>query len=220
MSVVGLNGSGKTTFIKLLCRLYKPTEGCIKFYGVDISTINRSEYMKLLSVVFQDFKIFSFSFLDNIILNKKFDEERFDNAVKNSGIKNKLDSLAKGVNTNIYKDFDEDGVELSGGEGQKLVIARAYYKNAPIVIFDEPTAALDALAENEIYQNMNEIMDGKTSIFISHRLASTRFCDKIAVFKGGSIVEYGTHNELMSVKGLYREMFEKQASYYMNEEEQ
>ena len=220
LSVVGLNGSGKTTFIKLLCRLYKPTEGCIKFYGVDISTINRSEYMKLLSVVFQDFKIFSFSFLDNIILNKKFDEERFDKAVKNSGIKNKLDSLAKGVNTNIYKDFDEDGVELSGGEGQKLVIARAYYKNAPIVIFDEPTAALDALAENEIYQNMNEIMDGKTSIFISHRLASTRFCDKIAVFKGGSIVEYGTHNELMSVKGLYREMFEKQASYYMNEEEQ
>lgn len=147
LSIVGLNGSGKTTFIKLLCRLYKPTEGSIKYYGVDISTLDRQEYMSLLSVVFQDFKIFSFSFLDNIILNQELDEKRLEEAIRNSGLKNKLDKLTEGINTTIYKDFDENGIEFSGGQSQKLVIARAYYKNSPIVIFDEPTAALDAVKD-------------------------------------------------------------------------
>ncbi len=214
LSIVGLNGAGKTTFVKLLCRLYTPTKGYIKYYGIDISTIKREEYMEKLAVVFQDFKIFSFSFLDNIVLNQPLDKEKLDKSIENAGLLSKLKSLPYGFDTNIYKDFDEEGIEFSGGEGQKLVIARAYYKDAGLVILDEPTAALDAIAENEIYQNFNKITSGKTSIFISHRLASTRFCDNIAVFKKGNIVEYGNHEELMKKKGLYAEMFEKQAEYY------
>ncbi len=218
LSVVGLNGAGKTTFIKLLCRLYAPTKGSIKYYGVDISTIKREEYMKELAVVFQDFKIFSFSFLDNIVLSQPLDKEKLNRSVENAGLTSKVRSLPHGFDTNIYKDFDEEGIEFSGGEGQKLVIARAYYKDAGLVILDEPTAALDAIAENEIYQNFNEITSGKTSIFISHRLASTRFCDNIAVFENGNIVEYGNHEGLIKKQGLYAEMFEKQAEYYNTEE--
>ena len=168
----------------------------------------------MLAVVFQDFRIFSFSFLDNIVLNQPFDREKLNRSVENAGLQSKLDSLPNGLETNIYKDFDEEGIEFSGGEGQKLVIARAYYKDARLVILDEPTAALDALAENEIYQNFNEITSNKTSIFISHRLASTRFCDNIAVFENGSIVEYGDHETLLAKNGLYSDMFEKQAQYY------
>lgn len=214
LSIVGLNGAGKTTFIKLLCRLYTPTKGVIKYYGVDISTIKREEYMRELAVVFQDFKIFSFSFLDNIVLSQSLDKEKLNRAVENAGLFSKIKSLPNGLDTNIYKDFDEEGIEFSGGEGQKLVIARAYYKDAGMVILDEPTAALDAIAENEIYQNFNKITSGKTAVFISHRLASTRFCDNIAVFENGNIVEYGDHENLMKSRGLYAEMFEKQAEYY------
>ena len=219
LSIVGLNGAGKTTFIKLLCRLYTPTKGVIKYYGVDISTIKKEEYYKLLAVVFQDFKIFSFSFLDNIVLSQSLDTDRLNRSIENAGLKSKLEALPDGLNTNIYKDFDENGIEFSGGEGQKLVIARAYYKDADLVILDEPTAALDALAENEIYQNFNEITLNKTSIFISHRLASTRFCDNIAVFQNGNIVEYGDHETLLKQNGLYSEMFKKQAQYYNENQE-
>ena len=219
LSIVGLNGAGKTTFIKLLCRLYTPTKGVIKYYGVDISTIKKEEYYKLLAVVFQDFKIFSFSFLDNIVLSQSLDTDRLNRSIENAGLKSKLEALPDGLNTNIYKDFDEKGIEFSGGEGQKLVIARAYYKDADLVILDEPTAALDALAENEIYQNFNEITLNKTSIFISHRLASTRFCDNIAVFQNGNIVEYGDHETLLKQNGLYSEMFKKQAQYYNENQE-
>ncbi len=219
LSIVGLNGAGKTTFIKLLCRLYTPTKGVIKYYGVDISTIKKEEYYKLLAVVFQDFKIFSFSFLDNIVLNQSLDTEKLNHSIENAGLVSKLEALSEGLNTNIYKDFDENGIEFSGGEGQKLVIARAYYKDADLVILDEPTAALDALAENKIYQNFNEITMNKTSIFISHRLASTRFCDKIAVFQDGNIVEYGDHETLLKQNGLYSDMFEKQAQYYNENQE-
>ena len=219
LSIVGLNGAGKTTFIKLICRLYNPTKGSIKYYGVDISTIKREEYMKELAVVFQDFKIFSLSFLENIVLGQALDRDKLNLAIENTGLRAKIDSLPHGADTNIYKDFDEEGIEFSGGEGQKLVIARAYYKDAGLVILDEPTAALDAIAEDEIYRNFNEITAGKTSIFISHRLASTRFCDHIAVFADGHIVEYGNHEELIQKNGLYAEMFEKQAEYYHVTEE-
>lgn len=219
LSIVGLNGAGKTTFIKLLCRLYTPTKGVIKYYGVDISTIKKEEYYKLLAVVFQDFRIFSFSFLDNIVLGQSLDTDRLNRSIENAGLTSKFKTLPEGLDTNIYKDFDENGIEFSGGEGQKLVIARAYYKDADLVILDEPTAALDALAENEIYQNFNEITMNKTSIFISHRLASTRFCDNIAVFQNGNIVEYGDHETLLKQNGLYFEMFEKQAQYYNEKQE-
>lgn len=214
LSIVVMNGAGKTTFVKLLCRFYYPTKGVIKYYGVDISTIKREEYLRALAVVFQDFKVFSFSFLENIVLNQPLDEEKLDRTIRDAGLQSRVDSLPNGLATNIYKDFDENGIEFSGGEGQKLVIARAYYKDARFVILDEPTAALDALAEDEIYQNFKEITAGKTSIFISHRLASTRFCDHIAVFQDGKIVEYGDHEALMQQNGLYAEMFDKQAQYY------
>ena len=158
--------------------------------------------------------MFSFSFLENIVLNQPLDEEKLDRTIRDAGLQSRVDSLPNGLATNIYKDFDENGIEFSGGEGQKLVIARAYYKDARFVILDEPTAALDALAEDEIYQNFKEITAGKTSIFISHRLASTRFCDHIAVFQDGKIVEYGDHEALMQQNGLYAEMFDKQAQYY------
>ena len=219
LSVVGFNGAGKTTFIKLLCRLYRPTLGMIKYYGVDISVIKREQYLKALAVVFQDYKLFSFSFLDNIVLNQDLDEDKLNRAVRNAGLESKLAALPKGLQTNIYKDFDEEGIEFSGGEGQKLVIARAYYKDADLVILDEPTAALDALAENEIYTKFNDIISDKTAIFISHRLASTRFCDEIAVFQEGRIVEYGSHDVLMERNGVYADMFNKQAQYYNAEEE-
>lgn len=218
LSIVGLNGAGKTTFVKLICRLYEPTEGCIYYYGVDISKIDKTEYYKHLAVVFQDFKIFAFTFLDNVVLNQKVNEQKLDMAILKSGLSSKINALPNGVNTNIYKDFDENGIEFSGGEGQKLVIARAYYKSADMVILDEPTAALDALSEETIYNNYYEITQGKTSIFISHRLASVKLSDVIAVFSGGNIVEYGTHDELMSMNGLYFEMFNKQANYYNQEE--
>lgn len=214
LAVVGENGAGKTTFIKLLCRLYEPTEGVILLNGTDISTIRYEDYVKKLSVVFQDFKLLAFSMGENIVLNQHHDEEQLLEAICKSGLEDKLKSLPKGLDTSIGKDFDEEGVEFSGGEGQKLVTARAYYKNAPIVVLDEPTAALDPISENQVYQRFHEIMEKKTAIFISHRLASTRFCDRVVVFSHGQIVEDGTHEQLMIRNGLYHEMFKKQAEYY------
>lgn len=218
LAIVGPNGAGKTTFIKLLCRLYAPTSGTITCYGVDISTIKREEYQKLLAVVFQDFKIFSFSFLENIILNQRLEESKLEQAVGNAGLRSRLAALPEGIHTNLLKEFDEAGVEFSGGENQKLAIARACYKDAPLVMMDEPTAALDAAAEHEIYEKLHIISRGKTAVFISHRLSSTRFCDHIAVFEKGTITEYGTHEELMERNGLYCEMFQKQAQYYRRRE--
>lgn len=214
LAVVGINGAGKTTLIKLLCRLYEPTEGVILYNGTDISTICHEEYVRILSVVFQDFRLLAFTIEENIVLNQSCDRSKVLDAVRKSGLEDKLESLPKGLDTNVGKDFDEEGVEFSGGEGQKLVTARAYYKDAPVVVLDEPTAALDPISENAVYQRFHEIMEDKTAIFISHRLASTRFCDRVAVFAQGQIVEYGTHEQLMEQKGLYRQMFLKQAEYY------
>ena len=218
LSVVGLNGAGKTTFIKLLARLYEPTEGEILLNGVNINEYDYDEYMKLLSVVFQDFKLMSFSIKENIALNdfNKVKDEEIEEVLIKSGFGKDLEKLPKGINTPIYKNFDEGGIEFSGGQAQKLAIARAVYKNAPIVILDEPTAALDPKAEYEIYSKFNELIGKKTTIYISHRLSSCRFCDNIAVFQKGKLIQYGTHDELVKDKGNeYETMYSAQAQYYI-----
>lgn len=218
LSVVGLNGAGKTTFIKLLTRLYEPTEGAILLNGTNISEYKYDEYMKILSVVFQDFKLLAFSVKENISL------ENYDNAsddeilevLKEAGLEESINKLEKGINTSIYKKFDKSGIEFSGGQSQKLAIGRALYKNAPIVVLDEPTAALDPIAEYEIYNKFNDLVDDKTAIYISHRLSSCRFCDKIAVFHNGEIIQYGHHDELIKYDNMqYAKMFNAQSQYYV-----
>ena len=214
LAIVGYNGAGKTTFIKLICRLYEPTEGRILYNGIDISTINYTEYRELLSVVFQDFGLFSFSVRDNITLDRPLDEELLWEAIDKSNLMDKIKGLEEGWETPLGKQFHDNGIEFSGGEGQKLACARAYYRKAPIIIFDEPTAALDPLAENQLYNRFNDIIENKTAIYISHRLASVKFCDKVAVFDSGRVVEYGDHDSLMKQNGVYAEMYHKQAQYY------
>ncbi len=218
LSVVGYNGAGKTTFIKLICRFYEPTEGRILYNGIDISKINKKQYMKLLSVVFQDYALFYFNLCDNVVFDGEGDREKFADAIEKSGLREKIDGLKMGAYTPLTKEFDERGIEFSGGEGQKLACARAYYKDAPIIIFDEPTAALDPIAESALYERFNNIIENKTAIYISHRLASVRFCDKVAVFADGEIVEYGTHDELMEKGGIYTDMFNKQSQFYVEGE--
>lgn len=218
LSVVGLNGAGKTTFIKLLCRFYDVTEGAIKIDGVDIREYSEEEYHKLFSVVFQDFKLFAFSLKENIVFDDICTQEELSRHLEMSGLSEDVDKLPKGEDTILYKSFDEDGVELSGGQQQKTAICRALYKNAPIVILDEPTAALDPIAEYDIYRKFDLLVGGKTAIYISHRLSSCKFCDKIAVFADKTIAEYGTHNELVKkAGGIYSEMFATQAQYYVDE---
>lgn len=218
LSVVGLNGAGKTTFIKLLARLYEPTEGEILLNGVNINEYDYDEYMKLLSVVFQDYKLMAFSIKENIVLgeNKEGDEKRVEEVLKKAGFYKDLEKLPKGIDTPIYKSFDKDGIEFSGGQSQKLAIARAIYKDSPIVILDEPTAALDPKAEHEIYSKFNEPIGKKTTIYISHRLSSCKFCDRIAVFHKGELIQCGTHDELIKDKGNeYEIMYNAQAKYYV-----
>lgn len=188
--------------------------------GIDISTINIDQYRDFLSVIFQDFVLFKFSVSDNIVLSKEFDSNMLSEVIKKSGLTDKIENLKKGVDTQIGKEFDPEGIEFSGGEGQKLAAARAYYKNAPIVILDEPTASLDAVAESEMYEKFKDIIGSKTSLYISHRMAAVKFCDVVAVFNEGRIDEYGTHDELMSKGGIYADMFEKQSMYYREEAEQ
>ena len=217
LSIVGLNGAGKTTFIKLLCRLYKVDKGEILIDGRNINEYDFSEYSKLFSVVFQDYKLFAFSFKENISVNEEPDEERVLKLCEKVGLDKKINDMPSGMDTIMFKQFDESGVEPSGGEQQKMSIARALYKDAPIVILDEPTAALDPIAEYEIYRQFNEIVNGKTAIYISHRLSSCKFCDKIAVFKDGVIKEYGHHSVLLEIpNGEYKKMFDAQAKYYIN----
>lgn len=229
LSVVGLNGAGKTTFIKLLCRLYDTDEGEILINGVNIRDYDYEEYMKLFSVVFQDFRLLAFTAKDNILLGKNDTDEAVDEMFGKVGLLDKVNSLPKGRDTMMFRQFDRDGVQLSGGEQQKMAIARALYKNAPVVILDEPTAALDPVAEYEIYCKFNELVggvieeadngessDGKTAIYISHRLSSCKFCDRIAVFSEGTIKELGTHDQLVHKEnGIYAEMFSAQAQYYV-----
>ena len=214
LSIVGLNGAGKTTFIKLLCRLYDPTEGSILLDGIDIREYDYKEYMRQFAPVFQDFKLFCAPVKENITL-KENDDSELSELWKLVELEDFVQKLPKGEETCIYKFFDEEGVEPSGGEQQKMAIARALYKKAPVVILDEPTAALDPLAEYEIYRQFHTLVGGKTAFYISHRLSSCKFCDKIAVFSDGKIAEYGNHDKLVSIaNGIYAKMFEAQAQYY------
>lgn len=216
MAIVGKNGSGKTTFIKLLCGLYDVTEGCIRVNGVDIREYDHQEYCKLFSVVFQDFKLFSFPLGENIAGNTQADEGRVKDALERAGLGELPEKLEDGIYTYVDREFDDTGVVFSGGEKQKIAIARAIYKDAPFVIMDEPTAALDPLSECEVYAGFDKIADGKTAIYISHRLASCRFCQDILVFDGGRVVQRGSHFELEKEEGLYREMWNAQAQYYQS----
>ena len=215
LAVVGKNGSGKTTFIKLLCRLYDPTEGEILLNGINIKKYDYEEYKTIFSVVFQDFKLFSFSLGENVAASVAYEEEKVISCLEKAGFGERLKNLEKGIHTYLCRNFDEDGIEISGGEAQKAALARALYKNAPFIILDEPTAALDPVAEFEIYSRFNEIVGEKTAVYISHRLSSCRFCDDIAVFDEGRLVQRGSHEELAADKdGKYYELWQAQAQYY------
>lgn len=215
LAVVGRNGSGKTTFIKLLCRLYDVDEGEILINGINIKEYTRDSLNKLYSIVFQDYKILSLTVADNISANDECDKDMLNSALDKANIKDRIEAMPQKEKTYLYKDLDKSGVEISGGEAQKLALARALYKDSPIVIFDEPTAALDPIAENEIYSRFNSFVENKTAIYISHRLSSCAFCDRIAVFDNAELVETGTHNELISANGRYAELWNAQASYYL-----
>ncbi len=219
LAIVGINGAGKTTLIKLMCGLYKPTEGKIYLDGVDISSYKKEDYFKLLSVVFQDFHVLALSIAENISSCAKdvTDYEKVNKCVELSGLKEKIDKLENGVNTNMLKSLDNDGVVFSGGQTQKLMLARCLYKDSPIIVLDEPTSALDALAETEIYEKYSSLTENKTSIFISHRLSSTKFCDRIIMLDNGKIVEEGTHEDLLKQNKEYAKMFNVQSSYYQEE---
>lgn len=218
LAIVGMNGSGKTTFIKLLCRLYDPDEGEILLNGIDIRKYDYDEYLNLFSIVFQDFKLFSFSLGQNVAAAVDYDKDEVEDVLVKAGLKERLANMQKGVHTPLYKDFDEDGVEISGGEAQKIALARALHRDAPIIILDEPTAALDPIAEFEIYSKFNEIVGTKTAFYISHRLSSCRFCDEIAVFHEGRIIQKGNHDELVKDEnGKYYELWSSQAQYYKEE---
>ena len=219
LAIVGRNGSGKTTMIKLLCRLYDPDEGEILVNGVDIKKFRHHEYGKLFSVVFQDYVLFSLMLAENIAADKDYDGEKVRRCLMDAGFGERLESLGeKGITSYLYKNYTDEGIEISGGEAQKLAIARAIYKEAPFVLLDEPTAALDPIAEAEIYSNFDKIAGSKTAIYISHRLSSCRFCDKIAVFDKGRLVQTGSHEELLADKGgVYASLWNAQARYYQAE---
>ena len=215
LAVVGMNGSGKTTMIKLLCRLYDPTEGMITLNGIDIRKYNYQEYIKIFSVVFQDFKLFSFTLGQNVAASVEYNRVKAREALIKAGFGKRLSEMPKGLDTYLYQNFEKDGVEISGGEAQKIALARALYKDAPFIILDEPTAALDPVAEYEIYTRFNEIVGDKTAIYISHRLSSCRFCSDIAVFDNGKLVQRGNHDSLVEDEtGKYYELWSTQAQYY------
>lgn len=208
LAIVGMNGSGKTTLIKLLCRLYDPSSGHITLNGIDIKKYNLAEYQSLFAVIFQDFHLMSFSVAENVATHKAFDEEKIKDLLDRVGFTHDL-------NTPLYRNFDENGVTISGGEAQKVALARAMYQEAPIVILDEPTAALDPIAEYEVYRQFGEIVGSKTTFYISHRLSSCRFCDNIAVFDGGKLIELGSHDALVNQKqSKYHELWHAQANFY------
>ena len=219
LAVVGENGSGKTTFIKLLCRLYDPQEGQILLNGIDIRKYNYRDYMNVFSVVFQDFQLVSQPLGANVAGCMEYDRAKVERCLVDAGFGERLKDLPKGLDTYLYKDFAEDGVDVSGGEAQKIAIARALYKDAPFIILDEPTASLDPIAEAEIYSKFNDIAGDKTAIYISHRLSSCKFCDEIAVFHEGAVIQQGSHEELVADEsGKYYELWHAQAQYYTKQE--
>lgn len=215
LAIVGMNGSGKTTMIKLLCRLYEPTEGEITLNGININEYDYVDYLRVFSVVLQDFTLFAFPLGQNVATSVDVDEVRVIDSLKKVGFMERLISLEKGIETPLYKDFEEAGVEISGGEAQKIALARALYKDSPIIVLDEPTAALDPLAELEIYSMFNKIVENKTAFYISHRLSSCRFCDKVAVFHKGELIQFDSHDNLLKDKnGKYYELWKAQIQYY------
>lgn len=215
LAIVGMNGSGKTTFIKLLCRLYDPTEGQILLNGVDIRKYDYDEYLSIFSVVFQDFNLFAFPLGENVAASMEYDADKVTDCLERAGFGDRLQTMPAGLDTCLYKNFDKNGVEISGGEAQKIAMARALYKDAPFIVLDEPTAALDPIAEQEIYAHFNSVLDNKTAIFISHRLSSCRFADEIAVFEDGQIVQHGNHDNLLAEEeGTYYRLWHAQAQYY------
>ncbi len=216
LALVGKNGAGKTTFIKLLCRLYEPTEGIITLNGIDIRKYREEEYRELFGVVFQDFKLFAFPLWQNLTAGYERDDDRISDSLKRAGAEEFVRGLPQGTDTVLFKDR-EGGVDISGGEAQKLALARALYKDAPFVILDEPTAALDPISEAQVYAGFHEMVKDKTSIYISHRMSSCRFCDDIVVFEDGRIVERGSHEELLERQGQYAGMWHAQAKYYVTE---
>ena len=215
LAVVGPNGSGKTTMIKLLCRMYDPTEGEILLNGINIRKYDYDQYLAIFSVVFQDFQLLSQPLGENVAGAMEYDRKRARNALETAGLAGRLESLPQGLDTYLYRDFDTSGVEVSGGEAQKIAIARALYKDAPFIVLDEPTAALDPIAEAEVYAGFDTLIEDRTAIYISHRLSSCKFCDRIAVFENGSIVQSGTHEGLLAeAGGTYERLWEAQAQYY------
>lgn len=215
LAVVGMNGSGKTTFIKLLCRLYDPTEGEILLNGIDIRKYRYDDYMKIFSVVFQDFQLLALPLGQNVAASQTYDAARVLDCLNKAGFGEKLAKMPHGLDTYLYKSVDTEGVDVSGGEAQKIAIARALYKDSPFIILDEPTAALDPIAEAEIYSKFDEIAGDKTAVYISHRLSSCKFCDEIAVFDSGSVIQQGTHSDLLADEsGKYFELWNAQAQYY------
>ena len=214
MAIVGPNGAGKSTFIKLLCRLYDPTEGEILLNGIDIKLYDYEEYMKIFSIVFQDYQLFSFPLAENVAASIEYDSEKVKRSLIEAGFEKQLKKFKDGIYANLYQ-MKEKGIEISGGEAQKIALARALYKDAAVVILDEPTSALDPVSEFEIYKHFEEMVQGKTSIYISHRMSSCRFCNRILVFDKGKIVQQGSHEQLMSQTGeLYAKLWEAQAKYY------
>ncbi len=218
LGLVGFNGAGKTTIVKLICGLYHPTKGHIYINGIDIDTIKRESLAKLISPVYQDNKVLAFSVGENISMQykDKTDKDKVNEIIKTVELDEKINSLSSGLDTILTRNFDEHGVELSGGENQKLSLARAMYKNANLYILDEPTSALDALSEYHMYQNFNKITSNNTTIYISHRLSSTKFCDRILFLDKGKVLEEGTHEELMAIDSEYKKLFDTQAAYYQD----
>lgn len=221
LALVGLNGAGKTTLVKLMCGLYRPTQGTIYYNGVPASAFKRREYYRLFSPVFQSVRTMLFSIAEHVSGRalEQTDLQRVEACLRQAGLWDKVASLPKGVLTPLDKQVDEAGTELSGGEAQKLMLARALYKDAPTLVLDEPTAALDPIAESRIYAEYNAMAQGKSSLFISHRLASTAFCDRVLYLENGCIAEEGTHAELLRRGGKYKELFDIQSCWYKEGED-
>ena len=219
LAVVGMNGAGKTTLIKLLCRFYRPTAGSITLNGVDIEELDYNDYIALFSVVFQDFSLFPFALDETISSSRQPDKARLEQSLKTAGLGELVDELKGDYTVSVGKQFDENGRDFSGGERQKIAIARALYKDAPVVVLDEPTAALDPITEFEIYSKFNDLVGDKACVFISHRLSSCRFCHSIAVFDGGKLVQFGSHEQLLEQKsGKYAALWNAQAQHYIEED--
>lgn len=217
-ALVGANGAGKTTFVKLLCRLYDPTEGEILLNGTDIRAYDYGAYLQLFSFVFQDFRLFAFSLGENIAASGDYDPVKAEECIRKASLEDRYRTMPDGLKTYLYRDVSENGVELSGGEAQKIALARALYKDSPVIVLDEPTAALDPIAEEQVYEGFSSMVGDRTAVYISHRLSSCRFCDEITVFDNGCIVQKGTHAELLAEEnGKYLELWNAQAQYYNQE---